>query len=71
MKDKILKTKLKTMTSKHEIEMPAMDQSVSIEMELIPAEIFAKSLAGNTNVAKVQVKGRDFFAVLGKTTSEI
>ncbi len=56
-----------TLTSKHTVTIPNADKTVSVEVELIPADKFAKSLAKNTNVAKVKVGGKDFYAVMGKT----
>jgi hypothetical protein len=49
------------------LDLPHTDQKLSVEVELVPADTAPSLLAGNTNVAKVHIGGKEFFAVVGKT----
>jgi hypothetical protein len=49
------------------LEIPNTDKKLAVEVELVPADTAPSLLAGNTNVAKVLIGGKEFFAVVGKT----
>ena len=55
-------------TSKHEITLPDSGKKLGVEVTLVPADHLPETLHGNTNVTKVNIAGKDFFAVVGKTT---
>ena len=54
--------------SSHEIQLPN-SKKVKVEVTLVPAEELPDTFHGNTNVTKLNVGGKDFFAVVGKTTA--
>lgn len=51
----------------YQLDLPDSKSKVSVEMEMVPAESMPESLRSAPNVARVQLGGRDFFAVMGKT----
>jgi hypothetical protein len=53
--------------SSHELAIPNSNQKVKVEVALVPADELPDTFHKNTNVAKVNVGGKDFFAVVGKT----
>lgn len=53
--------------STHELQLPN-SKKVKVEVSLVPAEQLPDVLHGNTNVTKLNIGGKDFFAVVGKTT---
>jgi len=57
-------------TTQHTVDLHGTGKKLSFEVELVPSEHASALLAGNTNVAKVNVGGKEFFAVVGKTTLE-
>jgi hypothetical protein len=54
-------------SSQHEIALES-GKKLGLQVTLVPADQLPEALHGDTNVAKVQIAGKDFFAVVGKTT---
>jgi hypothetical protein len=59
-------TSVKTQAT-YELAIPETDQKVSVEVDLIPAKDMPEALRKNTNVARVEIGGNEFFVVAGKT----
>jgi hypothetical protein len=54
-------------TTTQEVKLPNSNETIKVEVELIPADQFHDTFAKQTNVTKVNVDGKEFFAVVGKT----
>ena len=59
-----------TSTTLHHLEVPGTSQKVSVELELVAPDDMPASLAASRNVAKLEVGGHEFFAVVGKTGAD-
>ena len=51
----------------HALPVPGENKKVSVEMELVPSDKLPSSLHSSPNIAKVNLGGKEFFAVIGKT----
>ena len=51
----------------YRLEVPDTDQLVSIELNVIPAGELPDLLQRNTNVVPINIGGKEFFLVAGKT----
>ncbi len=54
-------------THSFQLNVPGSDKKVGVEMELVPTDKLPASLHNSPNVAKVNLGGKEFFAVMGKT----
>lgn len=53
---------------KQRIPIPGTNRFLNLTVEAVPADKMPSSLKNVTNVAKVNIAGKPFFLVAGKTT---
>ena len=52
----------------HTLSLPQTDKKLSVAVELVPADTTHSLLDEHPNVARVNIGGKEFLAVVGKTT---
>jgi hypothetical protein len=50
------------------VVLPESGKKIGVQVTLVPGDQLPETLHRNTNVTKVNIAGKDFFAVVGKTT---